>query len=98
MDAPLPSSAPAGLQYTTSTYHAMGAALRALACELCDGRLVMLLEGGYDLKALGESVANTWLGVLGEQAVDAFNPQLLRDEPTEKVKAALREAARIHGL
>ncbi|HRE90375.1 MAG TPA: histone deacetylase, partial [Myxococcota bacterium] len=27
-----------------------------LADEVCDGRLVMLLEGGYDLRALGRSV------------------------------------------
>ena len=58
---PLPPS-PAGLQFRTATYHALGARLKALADELCGGRLVMLLEGGYDLKALGESVANTWLG------------------------------------
>jgi hypothetical protein len=54
--------APAGLQCRSSTFHALGAAAKALADELCGGRLVMLLEGGYDLKALGESVANTFLG------------------------------------
>lgn len=62
------------------------------------GRLVLLLEGGYDLKALGESVANTFLGVLGEGARDRFNPDLLRDEPLDKVQGVLREARRLHGL
>jgi acetoin utilization deacetylase AcuC-like enzyme len=28
-----------------------------MAGELCDGRMVWLLEGGYDLDALGASVA-----------------------------------------
>ena len=54
----------AGLQLRSSSYHALGGRLAALAGELCGGRLVMLLEGGYDLKALGESVANTFLGEL----------------------------------
>jgi hypothetical protein len=30
------------------------------------GRLVFMLEGGYDLKALGESVAETFRGLLGQ--------------------------------
>ena len=88
----------AGLQYRTATYHALAARLAALAGELCGGRLVFLLEGGYDLKALGESVANTFRGVLGEAALDRFNPDLLRDEPMDKVAAVLAEARRIHEL
>lgn len=61
----------AGLQCRSSTFHALGHRAKLLADELpsCRGRLVMLLEGGYDLKALGESVANTFLGekVLGAE-------------------------------
>ena len=88
----------AGLQYRSSTYHALSARLASLAEELCGGRLVFLLEGGYDLKALGESVANTFRGVLGEAALDRFNPDLLREEPRDKVAAVLAEARRIHEL
>lgn len=43
---PLPLAVPAGLQFRSSTYHALGARLKALADELCSGRLVFLLEGG----------------------------------------------------
>lgn len=59
---PRANPTPAGLQFRSATYNALGARLKALADELCGGRLVFLLEGGYDLKALGESVANTFLG------------------------------------
>lgn len=52
----------AGLQFCSATFHALGQRVKALADELCDGRLVFLLEGGYDLEALGQSVANTFLG------------------------------------
>lgn len=62
------------------------------------GRCVFLLEGGYDLKALGDAVADSFLGLLGEPSGDTFSPDLLREEPTEKVKAVLSEARRIHAL
>ncbi|KAI7843899.1 hypothetical protein COHA_002443 [Chlorella ohadii] len=88
----------AGLQFRTSTYNALSASLKQLADQLCGGRIVFLLEGGYDLKALGDSVVNTFLGVLGEGPVDPFNPDLLRDEPTDKVQHVLQEVRRIHGL
>ena len=34
-----------GLQFRSLTYHALGARLKALADELCGGRMVALLEG-----------------------------------------------------
>ncbi len=40
----------------TEDYGAMTQQLRHLADETCDGRLVSLLEGGYNLKSLAESV------------------------------------------
>jgi len=40
----------AGLQVRTSTYHHLVEELRNLADRLASGRLVCLLEGGYDLK------------------------------------------------
>lgn len=88
----------AGLQLRTSSFHALSTRLAALSRELCDGRLVMLLEGGYDLKALGESVSDSFRGMLGEQSLDKFNPDLLREEPLDKVRAMLKEARVIHGL
>jgi len=59
---------------------------------------VFLLEGGYDLKALGDAVVDSYLGLLGEKSIDKFSPDLLRDEPMDKVRAVLREAKSIHGI
>jgi acetoin utilization deacetylase AcuC-like enzyme len=42
------------------------AGLRDLAAELCDGRIVVALEGGYDLTALSWSVRNSIEALLGE--------------------------------
>ncbi|PSC68190.1 histone deacetylase 14 isoform X2 [Micractinium conductrix] len=53
------------LQFQSGTFHWLGGAVLALARELCDGRLLLLLEGGYNQEALGESVAETVLALLG---------------------------------
>lgn len=59
---------------------------------------MFLLEGGYDLHALGNSVAETFRAVIGAPSADKFNPELLRDEPAEKVRALIKEARVVHSL
>ena len=59
---------------------------------------MFLLEGGYDLRGLGESVAETFRAIIGQASIDKFNPELLRDEPTDKVRALIAEAKRVHSL
>lgn len=46
----------AGMRLTTEAFAAMTGELRAVAESCCDGRLVVLTEGGYDLHALMESL------------------------------------------
>jgi acetoin utilization deacetylase AcuC-like enzyme len=46
----------AGMQVTEAGYAALTAMVRDAAERLCDGRVVALLEGGYDLRALAGSV------------------------------------------
>jgi acetoin utilization deacetylase AcuC-like enzyme len=45
-----------GVNLTTDFYGWMTRSVMAMADECCDGRLVTVLEGGYDLQALAESV------------------------------------------
>jgi acetoin utilization deacetylase AcuC-like enzyme len=46
-----------GMRLSTACYGAMAARLKALADELCGGRITLFLEGGYDLQALTEASA-----------------------------------------
>ena len=69
-----------------------------VGCVCTGGRCVFLLEGGYDLKGLGESVAETFRAVLGQESVDKFDPQLLREEPMDKVRALIKDAKALHSL
>ena len=91
----------AGLQYCSTTYHRLCSDLKALAAALCSGRIVFLLEGGYDLEALSHSVAESFRGLLdAPSAGRRLDPDrsALQDEPTDKVKRMLREARAIHSL
>lgn len=45
-----------GMNVTERGFAAMCSAVKALANEVCEGRLVLLLEGGYDLDGLAQSV------------------------------------------
>ncbi|HMM40696.1 MAG TPA: histone deacetylase [Thermomicrobiales bacterium] len=49
----------AQMRLRTESFALMAERLRDAAAELCGGRLVLVLEGGYNLKALGDSVVAT---------------------------------------
>jgi acetoin utilization deacetylase AcuC-like enzyme len=90
----------AGLQFTDATYHALSSGLRDLAARLCGGRIVFLLEGGYDLTGLAGGAADSFRALLGVSpaAADAADARALLAEPADKVQALLREVRAVHGL
>jgi acetoin utilization deacetylase AcuC-like enzyme len=56
-------------------YTALARALIELARELCDGRIVFTLEGGYNLPALAHGVAATLRAMLGDAEIsDPLGP------------------------
>lgn len=71
--------------------------LRALADELCGGRMALLLEGGYDPEALGWSVAATLAVLLGRPAPDPLGPPPDPDESPD-ISGLLAAARQLHGL
>jgi acetoin utilization deacetylase AcuC-like enzyme len=56
------------MQVTVGGYARMATILRDLAVELCQGRIVFALEGGYHLEALAHSVKATIEVLLGSPA------------------------------
>ena len=54
-----------GLRVTTKGYFDISNILLKLADEVCDGKIVSSLEGGYNLKALGDSVEVHLLALQG---------------------------------
>ena len=55
----------AGMELTEESFHRFGVDLAELAEEVCDGRLVSVLEGGYDLNALPRLIDVYLRGTVG---------------------------------
>ena len=60
----------AGLEVTTEAYRELAQLIKAWAIEHCGGRTVWALEGGYNLRALGDSVV-ACLEILHADATDS---------------------------
>lgn len=90
----------ANLQYTTGTYYMLASSIKQLAKDLCGGRCVFFLEGGYNLKSLSYSVADSFRALLGDRSLapELDNPNILYEEPSTKVKQAIQRIKSIHSL
>jgi acetoin utilization deacetylase AcuC-like enzyme len=53
-----------GLMYSTELYEQIGQSVRRWSHQYCGGRLLSILEGGYELSVLGDSVAAYARGLL----------------------------------
>lgn len=88
----------AGLTFRTGTYHRLCSKLKEMANELCGGRIVFLLEGGYDLVGLSEGVSDSFRALLGDASTDVGDIPGLRDEPEDKVRKVLEEVKALHQI
>jgi acetoin utilization deacetylase AcuC-like enzyme len=83
----------ANMRVSTPAFGAMTAELRVMAEEYCGGRLALLTEGGYDLRALKESldaVVSTLAGPAGRAAWPASEARSTRGRVTaDRARRAL---------
>ena len=87
----------AQLRVSTAGYYEVATLLRELADELCEGRIVFALEGGYDHTALGWSVQACFDALAGND----FAPDPLGrgpSAPAPDVSALLARVRELHGL
>eukprot|EP00775_Hariotina_reticulata_P005818 gene5818-6059_t len=87
----------AGLQFESRTYHMLFQRVVQFAQELCNGRCMFILEGGYHQGSLAEAVVHSMLGVLNEPA-DNIPVHGLTAEPLEKLQSAINQACELHNL
>jgi acetoin utilization deacetylase AcuC-like enzyme len=64
----------AGMRLTTPAFAAMTSDLRRVAEECCGGRFGAITEGGYDLRALGDSMRGVVDVLAGDGAAEAAWP------------------------
>ncbi len=84
-------------QLSLQGYAAMARKVVALADELCAGRLVVALEGGYDLEVLSYAVLNT-LRILEDPGASVSDPFGLAAAPERNVDQLILELQALHGL
>jgi acetoin utilization deacetylase AcuC-like enzyme len=84
----------AGMRLTSDAFAAITAKLRAVAEEHCDGRLVLVTEGGYDLRALETSLEAVIRSLTAETSSEASVPPVagVRAERGRKAVDAARRA------
>jgi acetoin utilization deacetylase AcuC-like enzyme len=84
----------AAMQITGAGYHAMARVVRALADEVCDGRLVCVLEGGYAASGLEEGT-RALLDVLLEPEPPTA-PAQVDLEPGSTLARVVERVATVH--
>lgn len=86
----------ADLALSLTGYAWLARTVVALAEELCHGRIVFVLEGGYNLPVLAYGVLNTFYALLGETTVvDPLGPA---PRPERDVREYVAELRRLHHL
>jgi acetoin utilization deacetylase AcuC-like enzyme len=83
-----------GLRVTTEGFARMAAVLREVAEDCCDGGMLLVLEGGYDLEALGSS-SRAVLEVLGAPE-SSSGARPLTTDLADRLLSLYREAHSTH--
>ena len=86
------------MQLSVSGFGEMAMVIRGLADELCGGRLVFILEGGYHLGALAASVRATFDVLLGNTGADDPLGPSPRGATAPKIDHLLTAIREIHAL
>ncbi|PZR96662.1 MAG: histone deacetylase [Candidatus Chloroheliales bacterium] len=95
------------MNLTARGYHQLASIVREIDAQHCDGRVLAVLEGGYNLSALGDSVAATLFALNGLPLPKAIDEQRNIDEErfvpvwaaeAPNIDQLVAEVERLHGL
>ena len=86
------------MQVSVTGFAQMVSIIKGLADELCRGRLVFSLEGGYNLTALATSVKATFDMLLGNTSIDDPLGQSPRNFGAPRIDGLIKAIKEIHHL
>jgi len=86
----------ANIGLTLTGYHWLVTSLINLAAEICNGKIVFALEGGYNLNVVAPAVGNTFRALLGDTDFD--DPLGVSPWVEPDVAPLLAQLKIIHGL
>jgi acetoin utilization deacetylase AcuC-like enzyme len=82
----------AQMSLSLTGYAWLGQELVAMANQLCKGRIVWTLEGGYQLDVLAYGVLNSFRAMLGESTIaDPLGPSPYPERPVDALITRLKE-------
>ena len=84
----------AAMEVTGAGFRALTDIVRALAEELCEGRLAFVLEGGYSATSLMEGTRAVLAGLTAETVEINEQPDELA--PGEPLRAIVEQVAAVH--
>ena len=88
----------ASMQLSLSGYHHLAREMLRMAEEFCGGKIVFVMEGGYDLKALAHGWCNIARALLGQDALsDPYGAAPYSGRGTD-VQSVIDRVRRIHKL
>jgi acetoin utilization deacetylase AcuC-like enzyme len=86
----------ANMQLSLAGYDRLARMLVTAARELCAGRIVFVLEGGYNLQVLGQGWANVARALLGDEAPgDALGPARQPEPPVDLLVDRIRQVHKL---
>jgi len=88
----------ASMQLSITGFAQIAGYIKKLADEVCDGHLVLSLEGGYNLTALSASVRATFEALLGIEDIEDKLGQLPFDFEAPDITTLLKQVKEIHNL
>lgn len=86
------------MQVSVTGFARMVEVIKGLAGELCGGRLVLSLEGGYDITALAASVRATFDVLLGKADIEDPIGQTQQKWTAPDLASLIKEIKEIHNL
>jgi acetoin utilization deacetylase AcuC-like enzyme len=86
----------AQMELSLTGYAHLARELVEIAAQLCDGRIVFTLEGGYQVNVLAYGVLNAFYAMLGDATIaDPLGRSSRPSRPVDELVARLRD---LHGL
>ncbi len=87
----------AGMRLTLSGYSHLAGQVIQMAQRFCDGKIVFILEGGYDLDALHYGISNVGRLLLGDPPADTLDAPC-DERPDPAIASLLAQLHALHGL
>ena len=86
------------MQLTVTGYARIAETIKGLADELCQGRVVLTLEGGYNLEVLAASIKATFDVLMGEPEIEDPVGSPPQRRPASSVESLITSVREIHRL